>query len=243
MIFCLTARAHPRECGADLSFGADDGQVEGSSPRVRGRHGATPVSAGDLGLIPASAGQTWRVAKGGRRGGAHPRECGADQQERQDCCGARGLIPASAGQTGCESLAGGDEWAHPRECGADLIDYGLVWHPPGSSPRERGRLRVSHPSPNVSGLIPASAGQTLWVWLVLSPSRAHPRECGADHHGALHRMAGPGSSPRVRGRRHTRGKFAQAPRLIPASAGQTPIGRAPMKVQRAHPRECGADTF
>ena len=72
-----------------------------------------------MGLIPASAGQTINGDVDAGLGGAHPRECGADDErgyvqlsvpgssprvrgrrvERGVCHRGDGLIPASAGQT------------------------------------------------------------------------------------------------------------------------------------------------
>ena len=50
----------------------------------------------------------------------------------------------------------------------------------GSSPRVRGRQVVRCAVYGQSGLIPASAGQTVRLGVCSVIVRAHPRECGAD---------------------------------------------------------------
>ena len=70
--------AHPRECGADRPFPRGTHQRQGSSPRVRGRPSEWNDQFQDLGLIPASAGQTQPSRATPCTATAHPRECGAD---------------------------------------------------------------------------------------------------------------------------------------------------------------------
>ena len=196
----LRAGAHPRECGADREADRGEAKAEGSSPRVRGRPARRRNSAHTRGLIPASAGQTYRVLLDLWRGWAHPRECGADTcmaQPRLIWRGSSprvrgrlshqtrgshrpGLIPASAGQTPHNVHRMGQRGAHPRECGADCASRpppGLVV---GSSPRVRGRPYRWHDDHHRRGLIPASAGQTPSSGRCAQNAGAHPRECGAD---------------------------------------------------------------
>ena len=54
--------AHPRVCGENLSFVEDGAVGYGSSPRVRGKLEVGLGGGCDLGLIPACAGKTWRLA-------------------------------------------------------------------------------------------------------------------------------------------------------------------------------------
>ena len=172
------------------------------------------------GLIPASAGQTWRAGRAAYPRGAHPRECGADEQQAlaerlavgssprvrgRRCAmgvwrGGRGLIPASAGQTFGLTRGIRVVGAHPRECGADSNIDGYPGPYDGSSPRVRGRQRVGHFWALLVGLIPASAGQTRGCRCRMRLRWAHPRECGADMASRYSQVRYPGSSPRVRGR-------------------------------------------
>ena len=135
----ITTPAHPRECGADPDFAEKTSGELGSSPRVRGRRDDLRVVVHVAGLIPASAGQTAGACTRWVRGGAHPRECGADSllggSERASagssprvrgrlCVSLRRismprLIPASAGQTHLGTHVCRVPRAHPRECGAD----------------------------------------------------------------------------------------------------------------------------
>ena len=257
----LTATAHPRECGADCFPPCGGVRLSGSSPRVRGRLGRWFVGRGRGGLIPASAGQTEQERAAAEAARAHPRECGADctateplsipagssprVRGRPRCSrGVRlwaGLIPASAGQTSGPPGPADASTAHPRECGADPrlghARQGLR----GSSPRVRGRLWLSVLMRKRKGLIPASAGQTRSQSACPAPCGAHPRECGADRPGWVDCQIRPGSSPRVRGRPLGGAASKARERLIPASAGQTPVWPRSLLVCRAHPRECGAD--
>ena len=71
---------------------------------------------------------------------------------------------------------------------------------------------------------------------------AHPRVCGEnlfERGGVSH---GPGSSPRVRGKR-LRGLLREdSDRLIPACAGKTISEMVAMKGTPAHPRVCGENS-
>ena len=211
--------AHPRECGADRSSTRTVSTGKGSSPRVRGGHLPKGHHRRSAGLIPASAGRTTSVVSPLFLCGAHPRECGADPRSAIGCgapfgssprvrgglsglrqnSGFTGLIPASAGRTHADERGSATHRAHPRECGADLIDYGLVWHPPGSSPRVRGGQIDRRPHGTYVRLIPASAGRTGVRTMCILVRWAHPRECGADGSYALADTQSDGSSPRVRG--------------------------------------------
>ena len=174
------------------------------------------------------------------------------------------LIPASAGQTPCRAGSTPATTAHPRECGADGKGVINALGGPGSSPRVRGRHRVVNHQLAVFGLIPASAGQTACSCDAdrpcsgssprvrgrpskpsspLKQATAHPRECGADSSEHSAEVSGSGSSPRVRGRPEQVVRDCAPEGLIPASAGQTAWRRSEVRRRRAHPRECGADTY
>ena len=255
------AGAHPRECGADSAVGYASLPVTGSSPRVRGRPRQRLRADSRSGLIPASAGQTLRGDGATRAAPAHPRECGADTEiPFENLAGqgssprvrgrpkidatlgrSNGLIPASAGQTARTHTCVTADGAHPRECGADsAVGYASL-PVTGSSPRVRGRPRQRLRADSRSGLIPASAGQTLRGDGATRAAPAHPRECGADTEIPFENLAGQGSSPRVRGRPKIDATLGRSNGLIPASAGQTARTHTCVTADGAHPRECGAD--
>ena len=192
--------AHPRECGADENGADPDLLVPGSSPRVRGRHKFQGTTGTVNGLIPASAGQTAVDDESINPDWAHPRECGADHATCSTMRVRMGLIPASAGQTGNIRQPLSHRRAHPRECGADRSPATFVRSAAGSSPRVRGRQSRMTAKLDPTGLIPASAGQTMNELLMYGTVGAHPRECGADSKGTKLVVRGKGSSPRVRGR-------------------------------------------
>ncbi len=221
------SRAHPRECGADTVPPPLARVIWGSSPRVRGRPGVWPKVGVEVGLIPASAGQTSRSGRiAAVPAGSSPRVRGR-RHVRRGTARCSGLIPASAGQTRPHQNQSRQHTAHPRECGADWFPSLVSTHPVGSSPRVRGRRLRRGVLACVLGLIPASAGQTKNHLERRRWGRAHPRECGADKIPPAVRVFRLGSSPRVRGRlRRWPARFDRRG-LIPASAGQTGCASGP----------------
>ena len=112
----------------------------------------------------------------------------------------------------------------------------------GSSPRMRGKLKISRVLVSIPGLIPAHAGKT-----PLAPARpilapAHPRACGENSSARSSDGRGKGSSPRMRGKQLTikAGKLSR--RLIPAHAGKTQSTSVKSPLSPAHPRACGENT-
>ena len=109
----------------------------------------------------------------------------------------------------------------------------------GSSPRVRGKPASAYSIDTRVGLIPACAGKTLPLLLLLENNRAHPRVCGENVPILFKALSTVGSSPRVRGKHYvvSAGRITQ--RLIPACAGKT-TGTAFLSiVLSAHPRVCG----
>ena len=193
-------------------------------------------------IIPASAGQTFGLGCLGLEGADHPRECGANTVGEASVCGGFGssprvrgkqgrfrdtritywIIPASAGQTETRTSAGRSTTDHPRECGANAMLQNGAYTGNGSSPRVRGK--PGHRGVRVGGgrIIPASAGQTTSSPRSPTTPTDHPRECGANGGNDASSEADFGSSPRVRGKPARRHPPPLPPRIIPASAGQTP---------------------
>ena len=94
----LYRRAHPRECGADLTHEAVRTARTGSSPRVRGRHTAPQKLTVLERLIPASAGQTVVHILAPVYRPAHPRECGADKLAGARLHAVKGSSPRVRGR-------------------------------------------------------------------------------------------------------------------------------------------------
>ena len=129
--------AHPRVCGENEVGTKVTADLEGSSPRVRGKPGVRHPPGRPPGLIPACAGKTLATPAMLVCLGAHPRVCGENTRGRtmsrpvpgssprvrgkpraglQEAA-RRGLIPACAGKTSCGSARSSSPRAHPRVCG------------------------------------------------------------------------------------------------------------------------------
>ena len=93
--------------------------------------------------------------------------------------------------------------AHPRVCGENASSGKSQLTKKGSSPRVRGKPGKRSFNGGRCGLIPACAGKTQRSTSSNSRLRAHPRVCGENLLPFSPAKEGPGSSPRVRGKRAT----------------------------------------
>ena len=211
---------HPRLCGANCVERVRFTHSSGSSPLVRGKlRPAVPVHAPRR-IIPACAGQTLlNLVRHCSLPGSSPLVRG-----KLDCRFLAGftcrIIPACAGQTST-SLAPSSACAdHPRLCGANLLADVRRHHTPdhprlcganrsrsdglsdahGSSPLVRGKHVAVAVFGELSGIIPACAGQTPMRANGLASASDHPRLCGANKTCIPTRMWRNGSSPLVRGK-------------------------------------------
>ena len=111
--------------------------------------------------------------------------------------------------------------------------------PSGSSPLTRGKP-VSSGGARVSPrLIPAHAGKTRFLPLVIAHCWAHPRSRGENLRGSQPPIRMQGSSPLTRGKPGARAVSGLGRRLIPAHAGKTPTRRVAIYYTTAHPRSRG----
>ena len=151
--------------------------------------------------------------------GDHPRVCGEHAGFRHPLRRRRGssprvrgtltvlhgrrvverIIPACAGNTSRRRSASGRTWDHPRVCGEHIGIKTIPGHVIGSSPRVRGTPGETFSMPWSLGIIPACAGNTFSLPVLVNLHWDHPRVCG--EHGRLPVGWGrcKGSSPRVRG--------------------------------------------
>ena len=174
------------------------------------------------------------------------RETGSSPQvrgslsHRNDSPASCGIIPAGAGLTSVRSNFQKSPWDHPRGCGA---------HPPsgctirailGSSPRVRGSHLRGIARVPCRGIIPAGAGLTLHIAMMVKIHGDHPRGCGAHVLMMIFLCAVMGSSPRVRGSLSSPNMTDSARGIIPAGAGLTLGNHKPIRGRRDHPRGCGA---
>ena len=170
--------AHPRVCGENFVRPADGSGGHGSSPRVRGKHGALRLHRDRL--IPACAGKTVVATEACPSSRAHPRVCGENltmgmyrlrppgssprvRGKRWRCRGRSSpprLIPACAGKTSSSPRTAGAPRAHPRVCGENTATESPCFAVGGSSPRVRGKRDQHVRHVPVPGLIPACAEKT-----------------------------------------------------------------------------------
>ena len=109
----------------------------------------------------------------------------------------------------------------------------------GSSPLARGTQDGPPPGPCRAGLIPARAGNTCCLELIMHLSWAHPRSRG-EHVISGYGSSNPeGSSPLARGTHHAAKVNDGIKGLIPARAGNTLPPRLMKRSMRAHPRSRG----
>ena len=125
---------------------------------------------------------------------------------------------------------------HPRIRGEHAPKLIVKFSSPGSSPHTRGApssksLRICRPR-----IIPAYAGSTACVTLVLRLSLDHPRIRGEHSpQGPAHRPAR-GSSPHTRGAPMNPSWYVSNSRIIPAYAGSTLRNAYKLTKLEDHPR-------
>ena len=153
----------------------------------------------------------------------------------------RRIIPAHAGQTRCIFSRVSTSSDHPRACGANPDSSWTRRSPSGSSPRMRGK-RVGLRAVGLElRIIPAHAGQTDCLVLIICCVTDHPRACGANPLQCVIEVFQVGSSPRMRGKPvHLQQRF-RIVRIIPAHAGQTFSEVQTVALSTDHPRACGAN--
>ncbi len=154
-------QAYPRVCGA--TFGRRNGteSAVGLSPRVRGNQMLLRDALGNIGPIPACAGQPSIPCSKESAIRAYPRVCGATACNRDELVTVYGLsprvrgnrifcsafdaevrpIPACAGQPEAAASDGLTDEAYPRVCGATRCVGWSQMTAPGLSPRVRGNRR------------------------------------------------------------------------------------------------------
>ena len=237
--------AHPHVCGEHKVAFANNEQVQGSSPRMRGTH-VLSRAADDLhGLIPTYAGNTGHYTVRGGVHGAHPHVCGEHTGEvrlsfahlgssprmrgtpriRHATDGFAGLIPTYAGNTCMRESHPRTSRAHPHVCGEHPQPSPGRGLGGGSSPRMRGTQKFLTQNPAGRGLIPTYAGNTVLTEEHQKLHRAHPHVCGEHSRKSLSSCRVAGSSPRMRGTRRRPHPIRRAMGLIPTYAGNTEMHR------------------
>ena len=124
-------------------------------------------------------------------------------------------------------------------CGENSSAAARIASVGGSSPRVRGKPPHRRRSRHTIRLIPACAGKTNILVILLADPTAHPRVCGENGLTQAPLADGAGSSPRVRGKLGEYGDLMHSAGLIPACAGKTCQWCFIMWDAWAHPRVCG----
>ena len=109
----------------------------------------------------------------------------------------------------------------------------------GSSPHVRGTPDLRLVRVHALGIIPACAGNTRRHLISPAASRDHPRMCGEHFRIPSFSPAPAGSSPHVRGTRRQGSGRDRTHGIIPACAGNTPVGWHHGWHAWDHPRMCG----
>ena len=208
---------------------------------MRGKHVLSCCNPTQGRIIPAHAGQTPHLRSMFTPYSDHPRACGANVihvEIRVHHCGssprmrgkprarhvmrcARRIIPAHAGQTPFSATNSRSKKDHPRACGANHMQWLIEVFIHGSSPRMRGKQKLTQRVRVICRIIPAHAGQTSVSNIAATLYSDHPRACGANVISNARCNVIFGSSPRMRGKRRERQAAAKTRRIIPAHAGQT----------------------
>ena len=89
---------HPRACGANKYVPLDMKPADGSSPRVRGKHGVGDRGGYQLRIIPARAGQTCAPVSSVLGTPDHPRACGANAYKKTGLDRRTGSSPRVRGK-------------------------------------------------------------------------------------------------------------------------------------------------
>ena len=203
-------------------------------------------------------GTTGWLAEGESETGLSPRVRGNRDKERirrPEC----GSIPAGAGEPPDGWQKGSRRQVYPRGCGGTTgwlaegeSETGLSPRVRGNPPSELSRVQVSGSIPAGAGepwscfrmgrserSIPAGAGEPFIANVLRSSNEVYPRGCGGISSHPNPAFRGGGLSPRVRGN-HTGGLGGPLPhRSIPAGAGEPCNGLQVARSVRVYPRGCG----
>ena len=158
-----------------------------------------------------------------------------------DCARAArtGIIPARAGFTLTDirrSIRPGD---HPRSRGVYAARLSRRLSNEGSSPLARGLPLVAASIAYSIGIIPARAGFTFLISIIIIIYQDHPRSRGVYGHASVVAIAAAGSSPLARGLPLLSPLTMISQGIIPARAGFTSRLRGDHRDREDHPRSRG----
>ena len=149
------------------------------------------------------------------------------------------IIPACAGNTDWNALPNRIGWDHPRMRGEHQSGQWEDGQALGSSPHARGTQACTIDGVEVTGIIPACAGNTSWRSITGRPWRDHPRMRGEHWAWSLRVHCDWGSSPHARGTLCLKSFISHTFGIIPACAGNTLPPARDLHATRDHPRMRG----
>ena len=88
------------------------------------------------------------------------------------------ITPAYAGKSHEILCIINDDWDHPRLCGEKLFEFGNSGFMMGSPPPMRGKDAGAYPQMFPSGITPAYAGKSGFLYCTTGSRWDHPRLCG-----------------------------------------------------------------
>ena len=170
---------YPRACGGTSLAAVSRPPGMGLSPRVRGNRPNISKEVEGRGSIPARAGEPVLKAVQHHGRGVYPRACGGTSRRRYRHQIPQGLSPRVRGnhfwRPGSDALNGsiparaGEPFGsrgkvthvrvYPRACGGTALSVSALSVSAGLSPRVRGNLLVSAIGDDLTGSIPARAGE------------------------------------------------------------------------------------
>ena len=235
----VAVTAHPRSRGENGRRWCCRVLCRGSSPLTRGKHRRAHRRSPSRLAHPRSRGENSH-----RLGGDEYPEGSSPLTRGKHVAGVGGrtggrLIPAHAGKTAKEIAPPGSQPAHPRSRGENIRPDRWQRRRWGSSPLTRGKHAQELRRPSTPRLIPAHAGKTSPVSVMVALKSAHPRSRGENSASASAVECTIGSSPLTRGKLFDVAAQFLKRRLIPAHAGKTPRVVTRLRALSAHPRSRG----
>ena len=255
--------AYPRQRGGTCLLRQKVLFDEGLSPPARGNPAAHLDQAGDIGPIPASAGEPGRPRSGRPCSGAYPRQRGGTTNGHSGICAIAGLsppargnqvgpaqvgvaqgpIPASAGEPrNCRGWNPAPR-AYPRQRGGTASNILILPMFQGLSPPARGNRRAAVRRARVTGPIPASAGEPARLPMAGRSTRAYPRQRGGTSIISVSAVRTRGLSPPARGNPHKPSAPDDPSGPIPASAGEPRAAKTLTGMGGAYPRQRGGTSL
>ena len=138
-----------------------------------------------------------------------------------DCQRVRRITPACAGKTWSLQSCSNAIRDHPRVCGKNSGKSFPSASTQGSPPRVREKRLSSLQGHSRSGITPACAGKTPFLFYLENFFRDHPRVCGKNLLTTAGTSFSTGSPPRVREKLKQMKKDRDTAGITPACAGKT----------------------